>query len=277
VRIDPGIVAYFAPGGGLGHLNRALAVCLRLRDTGVDARIITNSPFAEGLAALARCPVVRLEGDRWEECARAYVAELQPRAVITDTFPYGLRDEWRVAGPGVPLIHIARRLLTPFAIQPNDFSLIIHAEPLSEEHRAALGPSEVLSGPILLPPGRIATPVPRQLDRDDLTVVVHSGPAEELAVLTALARPPLFVISPWSEVEYYPATNLYSRARRIISGAGYNSMADLITHRARHTAIPFPRRYDDQHARVEHFFREPCDGTPQAVTLIRRACESAPR
>ena len=265
---DRGIVAYFAPGGGLGHLNRALAVCLRLRDAGVDARIVTNSPFAEGLAALARCPIIRMEGDRWAESARAFVDEMQPRAVVTDTFPYGLRDEWRTALPGPPLIHIARRLLTPFPIQPKDFSLILQAEPLSVEHCASLGPSEALPGPILLPPGRIPTPIPMNLDRDDLTLIVHSGPAEEVAALIALAQPPYIVISPWSKVEYYPAANLYSRARRIITGAGYNSMADLLAHRARHTAVPFPRRYDDQHARVEHFFREPADGTTQAVASI---------
>ena len=87
-----------------------------------------------------------------------------------------------------------------------------------------------------------------------LTLIVHSGPAEEVVALVALAQPPYIVISPWPKVEYYPAVNLYSRARRIITGAGYNSMADLLAHRARHTAVPFPRRYDDQHARVKYFF-----------------------
>ena len=278
MRTDAAIVVYFAPGGGLGHLNRALAVCLRLHDEGVDARIVTNSPFAEGLAAVARCPMVRLEGSRWEETARAYVAETQPRAVITDTFPYGLREEWRGARPGAPLIHIARRLLTPFPVSAEDFSLILQAEPLSEGHRTALGASIALPGPILLPPGRIATPIPAALDRDDLTLIVHSGPAEEVAALIELATPPYIVLSPWSKVEYYPATNLYGRARRIITGAGYNSMADLLIHRARHTAVAFPRRYDDQHARVEHFFREPADGTAQAVAaILSHVSESAPR
>ena len=44
--------------------------------------------------------------------------------------------------------------------------------------------------------------------------------------------------------------------------------ADPPANRARHTAVAFPRRYDDQHARVEHFFREPADGTAQAVASI---------
>ena len=190
------LIVYRDPWGGLGHLNRALAVCLRLRDEGVDARIVTNSPLAEGLAALARCPMVRLEGSRWAETARAYVAETQPRAVITDTFPYGLREEWRAAPPGPPFIHIAGRLLTPFSMSPEDFSLILQAEPLSERHRTSLGASIALPGPILLPPDRIATPIPAALDRDDLTLIVHSGPIEEVAALTELAEPPYVVPSP---------------------------------------------------------------------------------
>ncbi len=267
MRIDRGIVAYFAPGGGLGHLNRALAIVLPLRDAGVDGRIVTNSPFAQGLAALSRCPVVQLENENWGEAARAYVEEFRPRAIVTDTFPYGLKDEWRAAPP-TQIIHIARRLLTPFAIEPKHFSAILQAEPLSPDHNATLGQSILLPGPIRLPPGRIQTPIPPQLNRRGLTLVVHSGTEDEIATLTALAEPPFAVISPWSNVEYYPAANLYENARHIITGAGYNSMADLLIHRARHTAIPFPRRYDDQHARLQHFFREPADGTAKAVEAI---------
>ncbi|MES2462555.1 MAG: hypothetical protein V4671_18385, partial [Armatimonadota bacterium] len=65
MRVDGGVIAYFAPGSGLGHLNRALGICLRMRDAGADARIVTNSPFAEGLAGIARCPMVRLAGREW--------------------------------------------------------------------------------------------------------------------------------------------------------------------------------------------------------------------
>lgn len=262
------VVAYFAPGGGLGHLNRALAVCLRLRDLGTDARIITNSPFAEGLAGLARCPIVRLPGAEWADVARAYVEATRPRAVVTDTFPYGLREEWRGTRPRAAMIHVARRLLTPIAISAGDFDLILEAEPLSEKHRAALGCGVALPGPLLLPPARLATPVPATLDRDGLTLVVHSGPAAEVAELEALAEPPYVVISPWAEVDYYPAARLYPRARRVITGAGYNSMADLLAFRERHTAVPFARRYDDQHARVREFFQLPADGTALAVELI---------
>lgn len=269
MRADGGVVAYFAPGGGLGHLNRALAVCLRLRDEGVDARVVTNSPFAEGLATLARCPMIRLPGEAWAAAAREYVATARPAAVVTDTFPYGLRDEWCGAGPGAPLVHVARRLLTPFAMRRADFAAIIQAEPLAPGHAAALGECVALTGPIRLAPGRVPTPLPAALDRDGLTLVVHSGPEEEVRALMALADGPCTVIAPWTPLEYYPATNLYARARRVITGAGYNSMADLLEIRDKHTAVPFARRYDDQHARLREFFRTGADGTADAAAAIR--------
>lgn len=268
MRVDGPIVAYFAPGGGLGHLNRALAICLPLRDVGVNAQIVTNSPFAQGLAALARCPIVQLPAKDWGPAVHAYYRQERPGAVITDTFPYGLRNEWFDEPPTVPFLHIARRLLTPFPIRRTDFTAIIQAEPLSEEHDRALAPSIRLTGPVVLPPGRIATPVPPVLRQPNLTLIVHSGPPEELAALEALADAPCAVLSPWSPVDYYPATNLYAAARRIITGAGYNSMADLLPHRDRHTALAFPRRYDDQHGRLRHFFQRPENGTPQAVEAI---------
>lgn len=247
-------------------MNRALAVCLELREAGVDARIVTNSPFSAGLAGLVKCPMVRVLGD-WADGARAYVEETRPRAVVTDTFPYGLREEWRGGAPGC-LIHVARRLRAPVFLTRADFALILEAEPLAAGHRAALGSSVVLEGPIILAPGRVRTPVPAALDMDGLTLVVHSGPAEEVEVLRAMAAGPHVLISPWAGWEYYPATNLYARAERVITGAGYNSMADMLAHKGRHKAVAFERRHDDQAARLRSFFRTAGNGTGQAVRAI---------
>jgi hypothetical protein len=248
-------------------MNRALAVCLPLRLRGVDARIVTNSPFAEGLALLAKCPVVRLDGPDWSSLARQWVDMARPRVVVTDTFPYGLRDEWRAAPPPC-LVHVARRLIAPVAIRAADFVLLIQAEPLGASHAEALGRRLQLPGPIRLAPGQLPTPVPEPLDRDGLTLVVHSGPAAELDSLIALADGPCLTISPWSPVPYYPATNLYRRARRIITAAGYNSMADLLGFGERHTAVAFARKFDDQPARLRGFFKRNVDGTTHAVEAI---------
>ncbi|MBM3783707.1 MAG: hypothetical protein FJW30_05060 [Acidobacteria bacterium] len=245
------MILYHAPGAGLGHLTRALAICLPLRDAGIDARIVTNSPFAMGLAALARCPILHGSG--------AAVASLPASLLITDTFP--------LKGTGHPTVHIARR--TKLLFDLSGALAVIEAEPL------ALAGAVRLPGPIRLPPLRIGPP---PMNVQGKTLVVHSGVREELDTLCALAEPPLQVISPWNEPQYYPAENLYADARRVITGAGYNAMAGMLWYRGKHTAVPFERRYDDQHARLREFFTEPVDGTPVAVETIIdvwRTCRSA--
>jgi hypothetical protein len=105
--------------------------------------------------------------------------------------------------------------------------------------------------------------------------VVHGGPEEEIRQLAALARermPPgatLEVIAPWPGYrEYYPAGNLMERAAHVVSGAGYNAMADMMFGRDRHTTIAFERRWDDQAGRLAAFGRYTRDGTAAAARAI---------
>lgn len=248
-------IAYYAPGSGLGHLNRGLAVCLALRDAGHDARLLSNSPFARAVAGLARCPVVGVAPEE----AEGYLALNPPAVLVMDTFAQGLRGE---RPRGRAMVHVARRLLRPVVVE--GFDAVIQAEPLAAEHEALLPAGAVrLPGPIRLAPGRVETPVPRELDREGLHLVVHSGPAVEVAQLVALAPEPRAVVN----LNYYPACNVMARAAHVYSGAGYNIMADMLG-RESHTAVPFPRRYDDQAARVRGFFTEPIDGTELAARTI---------
>ncbi|HBY61883.1 MAG TPA: hypothetical protein DEH78_18850 [Solibacterales bacterium] len=284
-------VLYCAPGSGLGHLNRALAVCLELRELGVSARIVTNSPFAEGVARLARFPIAGIAGEHWREDVRSYAEALRPALVIADTFPRGMRGEWENGFPA-PAVYLARRLNTAataalFARSTwaEGLALIVEAEPLGSDHAAMLRasdpPVESLPGPIRLRPGLIATPIPapleRLLDGQRSCLVVHGGPVEEVYRLieTAQGRGPVAVVTPWSVrageapvFEYYPAGNIVHRAGHVVTAAGYNAMADMMHLRERHTAVPFPRRFDDQAARLAAWRETPVDGTREAAQAI---------
>jgi hypothetical protein len=285
-------VLYFAPGSGLGHLNRALALTLALRPLGVEAEIVTNSPFAEGVATLARCRITRIPESQWLHGARAYARECSPSLIVADTFPFGLRGEW-IVPPAAPLVYVARRLRLenyPHTGRWDSFAAIIAAEPLSGEHDAVLAESSAsvvrLPGPIRLEPGLVPVPIPGQLEHflDSAlpTLVVHSGPVEELHRLIALARhnqppvSPIAALTPWKIeddpgcpcFEYFPFCNLAARAARVVSGAGYNIVADMWFHRERHTAIPFPRKFDDQAARLAAMPDSGVDGTAPAAQAI---------
>ncbi len=247
-------IAYYAPGSGLGHLNRGLAVCLALRDLGHDARLLSNSPFGRAVAGLAKCPIVGVAPEE----AEAYLEQNPPAVLVMDTFAQGLRGERPRARA---MVHMARRLLRPVPVE--GFDVVIQAEPLAAEQEELLPGAVRLPGPIRLAPGKVATPVPQELDRDGLHLVVHSGPAAEVEQLAALAPEPRAVVN----LNYYPACNVIGRAAHVYSGAGYNSMADMLG-RGNHTALPFPRRYDDQAARLRGFFTEPIDGTELAARTI---------
>lgn len=244
-------LAYLAPGAGLGHLTRALAICLRLRrDAGIDAQIVTDSPFAQGLAVLARFPFVETAD------VGAWVRIQKPRTVVTDTFS--------VACDAPVRIHLARRLRHPLSLEKAD--LVVELEPL---WLTVPCPKVTLDGPVILDPALLPPrKLPRELDRDGLALVVHSGPEDEVRQLAAL-DPSATVISPWFGLEHYPASVLYPRARRILTGAGYNSMAELLAHRGKHTAIAFERHHDDQAGRLRDYFTDPrANGTQQCVEAI---------
>lgn len=283
-------ILYFAPGSGLGHLTRALAVCLELRELGVEAEIATNSPFARPLARLARVAVTQIANEQWAESATRLLAERAPTAAVVDTFPNGLRGEW-LQRPGVPLIHMARRLrLENYAPLAEDgaawrgFALTVAIEPLAPEHEALLQPPvRALGGLIRLAPGRIGDAPPvrlLQLLVEGASLVVHGGPREEVAQLVAHARAgtsgEVAAITPWQLdgvacFDYFPAANVLARARRIFTGAGYNSIADTMELRARHTALAFPRRFDDQAARLAAVGAADADATHESAEAIALA------
>ncbi|MGC4053761.1 MAG: hypothetical protein QM757_31625 [Paludibaculum sp.] len=71
--------------------------------------------------------------------------------------------------------------------------------------------------------------------------------------------------------EYYPAGNLMARAAHVVTGAGYNSMADMMFQSSRHTAVAFERRFDDQAARLTAAHSGSQDGTMAAALAIAAA------
>jgi len=213
-------------------------------------QVVTDSPYAAGIAARMKFPVVRVR----RGSTQAFLDERQPRLVVTDTFPNTLRGTFRH-------VHIARRLKAPFPMEPGSAQLSILAEPVSPEHESALR----AAGACLALPGPIVLDVePSSAETAPASVlVVHSGSRDEVQQLQALAKgQPHTVISPRFGVDTYPVSHLFAAASRIITGAGYNLMAELLPYRAKHTAIAFERKYDDQQARLDGFFSP---GTPPAT------------
>jgi UDP:flavonoid glycosyltransferase YjiC (YdhE family) len=91
MRVDRVLqVAYLAPGTGLGHLNRAIAICRCLRDRlGVAVvQIVTDSPYAPGIAARMRFPVTRVRRcsmqSFWRSTNLALLSRIRFRLTFAD-------------------------------------------------------------------------------------------------------------------------------------------------------------------------------------------------
>gem|GEM_PF-961769 len=288
-----------APGAGLGHLTRACAVALALKKIGIEARVVTRSIHAHGLAGLTGCTVDFIAAAFWRPSIPAYVATVNPKLVVLDTFPWGIRAEWRSLG-GLRYALLARRLdveaylrATGLEWDPSGPQLerVIRIESLSADQTARLeatgGTCHDLEGRIRFPAHDIPTDPPDELagllDQQPVVLVVHSGPEDEVMRLVDLAReecrrtgegqvaivstrqiPPL----PCPVFRFFPAARLYDRAFRIVTGAGYNSVSERALHPDSHLCLPFARRYDDQAGRLAEPEAGQAEGSAQTARIL---------
>ena len=251
------MIAYYAIGGGLGHLVRARAV---LHTLGVsDAVLVTASPYAKDARVTGEVPVIdvppSLDGDRvgLRRWFAGLVAAERPERVIVDAFPAGVLGE--LPEIDVPVDHVARLLRWPkYArrldgpLPPIETTFVL--EPLHPEHRAALEAASDRLEPLPL----FDPPAPARDDAAGATLVVHAGPDHEVEALVALARTtghPVRVARPGGpDLDVHPASALFSSAAAIVTAAGFNAMRQAAPFRDRHAFAPFPRPLDDQFARA---------------------------
>ena len=288
-------VILFSPGAGLGHLTRAAVIAMEMRSRGVDVTVVTNSAYAPGLACLCGVEMVTIATSSWQRDAPCYAQENVSDLIVLDTFPMGFRGEWLCPPKGVsPMVHLARKFdIDAYLLAvgsdrdaPRPFRRAIAIEPLNDELTSWLSESDTtltqLNGYVRFPAESLHVPVPPELDealRSGKTIlVVHSGPEPEVRDLIYRAEQlvanglgdKVIVISPHplndrANYEYFPAARLYSRAAAIVSGAGYNAIAEATTNPTSHHIIPFPRRYDRQCERLTDYNQKSLPSPPQAT------------
>lgn len=229
------MIVYYAPGGGLGHLTRGLRVIEKLR---LEATIVTTSPRAERVCrSFLRVPRA-LEGDL--DAHRAWLRGLGTERIIADTFPGGIQGE--LCGLDVPIDYVARllrwdvyRAAVPFELPPIETTYVVE-----ELTHAPFGNVVPLD---------LSLPLVDEVEEEPYWLVVHSGPQEEVRELVAYARelgaPESLIVA-----DTYPAAHLFPAAAKIVTAAGFNVMLETEQWRAKHVAVPFARRFDDQYVRA---------------------------
>ena len=272
------MILYSAVGGGLGHLTRAAAF-LNTRERGEEAVVICSSPHARYVSGLERAHLldvpesVRANALAYGMWMRNVVGTIRPKRLYLDTFPAGLFGEFR-AFPfpaDTRLFLVARilrveRYLETYGADLPHFERVFLCERMPESGRAfAASLGETCEDLELVDPP--ASGDPSAVPDRDFWFIEHSGPEEEVRELLEYARScsdaegtrPMFVLNTPSgriegadirTVSTFRSLPFYERAKRIITGAGFNVMRKARAFKEKHRALPFQRRFDDQALRV---------------------------
>lgn len=271
----PGAILYYAMGGGLGHLTRTLAIADEMGPRSSSLRILCSSKYTPLVLATTDHAVDHVAEKHLasRESYYGFLSDYLERhrfsLIILDTFPFGIVGEWLTLARDIPTLLIARSLKwheyadminarkAGTGRQHPTQSLVI--EPLDTDYETMLkdsGAATYLHEPILRrrarPGGNDARP-----ELINRCAVVHSGDKYEQNSLLAYAARvlrerdivvPIDTVFPHQKL--YPVDDLVSSYRYIVSGAGYN-MAAMASQSGphHHLLYPFPRKYDDQHAR----------------------------
>jgi len=233
------MIAYYAVGGGLGHMTRARRV---LDALGIDDAAIVASAKPNPRVT-GRYPVVDS------------LSSLRPERIIVDAFPLGLFGE--LAGIDVPMDYVARllrwdeyRRCVPGPLPR--FGTMYVVEEITHNVPCERIVDLECGGHAAAPTAAASPP--------HSTLVVHSGPEAEVRELIAYAEElqkienddgEIVVISQCGiGLDIVPASALFAGAKRIISAAGFNVMLETEPYRDKHHVVPMPRRFDDQFARA---------------------------
>ena len=263
------MIAFYAMGGGLGHLARARRVLEALGCASADAAILSASPHARGpdiVRVPRRLARSRVEFGAWlKETLRA----LAPTAVVVDAFPLGILGEFADPEvlPDVPLYHVARLLKwdayrRAFPGTPRKFQVSYTVEDLAPEHGDFLAQNSERVLPLELSSKRFSKTT--NPFKDPVWLVVHSGPAAEVRALLEFAKTKakpsteFVVVSPRAldlpagvtRIAHPRAWELFAHAERIVTGCGFNTMLEAAPWREKHLFLPFERRFDDQQLRA---------------------------
>jgi hypothetical protein len=277
------MIFYYAIGGGLGHVTRAQRVLAALGLTD-SATILASAASASDISRIEIPHALERHPAAHREWLRDSIQ--RDDRLIVDTFPGGIQGE--LCGLDLRMDFVARLLRwdeyrrVVSDVLPH-FETTWIVEDLVEEEltfvrvnserveRLCLAASDV--GQTLL---SVRTGTSVDSARTDKSVcptaaywlVVHSGPAEEVAELVAYAatlrdlasdKPSRVLVASRCDVDLptgfevidaYPASPLFADAARIVSAAGFNVMLETEPWRDKHVVVPFPRRFDDQFARA---------------------------
>ncbi|MFC2126305.1 hypothetical protein ACFLU5_16035 [Bacteroidota bacterium] len=274
------MVLYYAMGGGLGHLTRALAVIHTLHIS--DYKILSASPYADKMFNSSNLILLPVSMEKnlklLKNRIRDIIRDLEPTSFFIDTFPMGIFGELETLKfpSNIKLNYISRILEFQKYMKGKDSPLqydisYLIEEGLDSDHvefirrYSGIVKNLELEYPVNTIPEGYFESIPKS--NQPIWMVMHSGSAEEVEVLIRHARemaeletvnPFLWVVTQ-SEIEekvdekttdMIPSYGLIPYVDRLFSACGFNMMYLTRNINIPHIFIPFPRKYDDQFRRA---------------------------
>jgi len=283
------MILYYALGGGVGHITRALAVLhtLEIRDrvlivTNVDSKFFESAPrtvqFANPPVAVCR------DKQKLNIYIQQLINEYQPYEFVVDSYPLGILGELKNITYSGPRTYMARLIKWDRYTKKAGKQLFIYTrtfvlEPLHKEHQFIIDRISEVVLPLELADPPQHKPLPNIHDLEHHWLIVHSGPEDEVNDLINYAKQirkieqkqnPLLLVTPsainkWSQQQvihkrFFPAHRLMPYVDKIITACGCNTMRQAKKYRHKHHFFPFSRRYDDQYFRAASYRNYSTDG-----------------
>jgi len=263
---------FYVMGGGWGHLYRVRTFINQFSIT--DFRILSNNPLVMKLFSPEE--IVYVQGETLNEVAsqvQLLIKSLLFDELYIDTFPKGLFGELNNIA-NTKIIYVARRLRWINYRELMDgadvrFDQTYCVEPLEKEHEEFIIAYSVNTSFVELSypsPNPECIPLKLIPIGKPIWLVVHSGEKAEVDSLLHYAMdiarienksPSFVVLSDQLIAEedvicytWLPASDWFPLADRIFTGGGFNVIKQITPFRQKVTAIPFPRKYDDQAWRI---------------------------
>jgi hypothetical protein len=285
---------FYAMGGGLGHLQRCVALLKNTIAATNNAIICSASPhlptFAQqhGLRYYNVPTVWATDKPALTLFLTNLLQKEKIKTIYIDVFPLGIMGEWNEILPQFPaieLVYIARRmkweLYEPLIKYSPQFSRTLVVEDLQPDHWAFVcqTSTQIIEQKVKAALLTTTTQCPIQ---EDFYLILHSEPAEEIAVLLHYAYDKqqlskdkvIFVVvsqiastviqkelnnylldAKITYLKTFDTDNLVKQAKKIFTACGFNTMYYLQDYSHKHYYIPFERKYDDQFWRSKNKVR----------------------
>lgn len=266
---------FYAMGGGVGHLSRVRHFINQFHIS--PYKVLTNNPLAVKLFRPEN--LLYAEGKTKTQVAQHVLTLINSTdydELYVDTFPVGLFGELNSIKANKKTHYLARRLkwnaykkLVKNIPVFNTVFCFEEPEPAQETFLQETG-KNILPISLHYPaPNPASIPVHLIPEGRPLWLVVHAFVGEEVEALVHYAmeiaarenHKPVFVVLTDQQIDienvfcyaYFPAYDWFPLADRIFTGGGFNSLQQAAPYRHKTTAMPFPRKYDDQFWRVDYF------------------------